>query len=173
MVDVASTGYTVDDLDWLRDEIGVAHLELDPWGSLIVSPADDPHEVAAARLARQAITQFSHTASVNGFGWIVPGGTGYLMIPDLAVLEPGWTRVDDLHFDPPPLLVVEIASPSSRRADRGRKLADYKLGGAGKYLLVDLPGQFELHDFAAGTLTRAAGSIELEVGGQPVRFTLP
>jgi hypothetical protein len=28
-------GYTVDDLDWLRAELGVAHLELDPWGSLI------------------------------------------------------------------------------------------------------------------------------------------
>lgn len=37
MADVATTGYTVDDLDWLREEIGVAHLELDPWGSLILS----------------------------------------------------------------------------------------------------------------------------------------
>lgn len=120
MVNVASTGYTVDDLDWLRDEIGVAHLELDPWGSLIVSPADDPHEIAAAT--------------------------------------------------------------SSGRADRGRKLADYKLGGAEKYLLVDLPRAvpgggspptFELHDFAVGTLIKATGSIEFDVGGQPVRFELP
>jgi hypothetical protein len=39
-------GYTVDDLDWLRAELGIAHLELDPWGSLIVSPATDPHETA-------------------------------------------------------------------------------------------------------------------------------
>ncbi len=32
MVDLATTGYTVDDLDWLRNEIRVvAHLELDPW----------------------------------------------------------------------------------------------------------------------------------------------
>ena len=173
MADLATSGYTVDDLDWLRDEIGVAHLELDPWGSLIVSPADDPHEIAAATLARQSITQLSHTVSVNGFGWIVPGGTGYLMVPDLNVLEPSWERVDDLHFDPPPLLVVEIASPSSRRADRGRKLADYRLGGAEKYLLVDLPSSFELHDFAAGTVVESTGSIDLEVGGQPLRFTLP
>jgi Uma2 family endonuclease len=169
----ARSGYTVDDLDWLRDEIGVAHLELDPWGSLIVSPADDPHEIAAARLARQAIEQLSHTVSVNGLGWIVPGGTGYLMVPDLTVLEPGWRRVDDLHFDPPPLLVVEIASPSSRRADRGRKLADYGLGGAEKYLLVDLPSSFELHEFAAGTVVTSTGSLECEVGEEPVRFTLP
>jgi len=48
MADLAISGYTVDDLDWLRDEIGVAHLELDPWGSLIVSPADDHHETTMA-----------------------------------------------------------------------------------------------------------------------------
>ncbi|HEX2047108.1 MAG TPA: Uma2 family endonuclease [Acidimicrobiales bacterium] len=173
MTNPAISGYTVDDLDWLRDEIGVAHLELDPWGSLIVSPADDPHEIAASRLARQAVEQLSHTVSVNGFGWIVPGGTGYLMVPDLTVLESGWRRVDDLHFDPPPLLVVEISSPSSRRADRGRKLADYGLGGAAKYLLVDLPASFELHDFTAGTVVKSTGSIQLQVGGQPLRLSLP
>lgn len=174
MADLAiSGGYTVDDLDWLRDEIGVAHLELDPWGSLIVSPADDPHEIAAMALNRQAIEQLSHHVSVNGFGWVVPGGTGYLMVPDLTILAAGWRRVEELHFDPPPLLVVEIASPSSRRVDRTRKLADYRLGGAEKYLLVDLPAGFELHDFAADTVTKAEGSIELVVGGQPVRFSLP
>ena len=173
MTDLATTGYTVDDLDWLRDEIGVAHLELDPWGSLVVSPADDPHEVAAVALTRQAVTQLSHDVSVNGLGWTVPGGTGYLMVPDLTVLATGWRRVEDLHFDPPPLLVVEIASRSSRRADRTRKLADYRLGGAGKYLLVDLPASFELHDFAAGTVVKAERTIELVVGGQPVRFSLP
>ena len=174
MVDLAiSGGYTVDDLDWLRDEIGVAHLELDPWGSLIVSPADDPHEIAAVALNRQAIEQLSHHVSANGFGWTVPGGTGYLMVPDLTVLAAGWRRVEELHFDPPPLLVVEIASPSSRRVDRSRKLADYRLGGAEKYLMVDLPASFELHDFAAGTVAKAEGEIELVVGGQPVRFSLP
>jgi Uma2 family endonuclease len=173
MADLAMTGYTVDDLDWLRDEIGVAHLELDPWGSLIVSPADDPHEIAAMALTRQATAQLSHDVSVNGFGWKVPGGTGYLMIPDLTVVATGWQRVEELHFDPPPLLVVEIASPSSRRVDRSRKLADYRLGGAEKYLLVDLPASFELHDFAAGTVVNAEGAIELVVGGEPVRFSLP
>ena len=172
-VQTAITRYTVDDLDWLRDEIGVAHVELDPWGSLIVSPADDPHEMAAMSLARHAIEQLSHDVSVNGFGWVVPGGTGYLMVPDLLVLRPVWRRVEELHFDPPPLLVVEIASPSSRRADRGRKLADYRLGGAEKYLLVDLPSTFESHDFAAGTVVTSTGTIDLEVGGQPVRFELP
>jgi Uma2 family endonuclease len=173
MVNIASRGFTAEDLDWLRDEIGVAHIELDPWGSLIVSPGDDEHEGIASALARQAIEQLSHEVSINGYPWVVPGGTGYLMVPDLLVLRPDWRRVDDLHLDPPPLLVVEIASRSTRWVDRSRKLADYRLGGAEKYLLVDRPNAFEVHDFVAGTVVNAEGEIELVVGDQPVRFSLP
>ena len=173
MTDQATTGYTAADLDWLRDVFGVAHLELDPWGSPIVSPADEVHERMAMALVRQAIEQLDHDVSCNGLPWIVPGGTGYLMVPDLLVLRPGWRIVDDVHFDPPPLLVVEIASRSTRWVDRSRKLADYRLGGAEKYLLVDRPASFELHDFAAGTVVKAEGSIDLVVDGQPVRFSLP
>ncbi len=173
MATLATAGYTVDDLDWLRDELGVAHLELDPWGSLIVSPATDEHETAAVMLARQAILQLSHVVSINGYAWIVPGGTGYLMKPDLLVLAEGWRRVDQVHFDPPPLLVIEIASPSTRTVDRTRKLADYRLGGAGIYLLVDLPATLEAHIFGTGEVITATGMIDLVVGGQPVRFSLP
>lgn len=177
MVNLATTGYTVEDLHWLRNEINVvAHLELDPWGSLIVAPVSDEHQVAVALLQEQALRQLdlpSGSVWANGFHWTVPRGSGYLMIPDVTVLAPGWQRVDELHIEPPPLLVVEVASPSTRRVDRSRKLADYQLGGAEKYLLVDLPSQFELHDLGAGTIARAAGSIQFEVGGQPVRFALP
>ena len=105
--------------------------------------------------------------------WSVPGGTGYSMIPDVTVLPADWHRAGDFGIDPPPLLVVEIASPSTRRADRTRKLADYGVGGAGLYLLVDLPATFEAHDFATGTVVRAIGTIDLVVGGHPVRFALP
>ncbi len=176
MVDLAPAGYTVEDLAWLRNEINVvAHLELDPWGSLIVAPTDDDHGDAVAVLCSQAYDQLDlHPTCVRPqFAWVVPGGTGYLMIPDLTIVAPSWRRVDELHIDPPPLLLVEVASPSTRRVDRTRKLADYRLGGAEKYLLVDLPSSFELHDFLAGTVVKSAGSIELEVGGEPVRFELP
>jgi Uma2 family endonuclease len=173
MAATATSGYTVDDLDWLRDEIGVAHLELDPWGSLIVSPATDEHEVAQGSLTVQAGRQLdTASAVIPSFPWTVPGGSGYLCIPDLTILAPEWHRIGADHVDPPPLLVVEIASPSSRRADRGRKLADYRLGNAGLYLLVDLPAAFELHDFSTGTVTTATGAIELVVGGQPLQFRL-
>jgi Uma2 family endonuclease len=175
MTDLATTGYTVDDLDWLRDEIGVAYLELDPWGSLIVSPATDEHEIAQGDLTVQAARQLdpAQYSVLPSLAWTVPDGSGYLMIPDLTVLAVGWRREGELHLDPPPLLVVEIASPSTRRVDRTRKLADYRLGGAEQYLLVDLPASFELHDFAAGTVIKAEGEIDVVVGGQPVRFSLP
>ena len=177
MADLAiSGGYTVDDLDWLRSEIRVvAHLELDPWGSLIVSPATDEHELAQGALTVQAARQLDPAAHLvlPSMPWTVPGGTGYVMVPDLTILAADWQRVDELHFDPPPFLVVEIASPSTRRADRTRKLADYRLGGTEQYLLVDLPDAFELHDFSAGTVVTATGSIDLIVGGQPLRFSLP
>jgi Uma2 family endonuclease len=177
MLNVVGRGYTADDLDWLRNEMRIAaHLELDPWGSLIVSPVSDEHQRAMVLLNEQARDQLDlPPASVwpNGFQWTVPGGTGYLMIPDVAVLAPGWQRVGELHVDRPPLLIVEVASPSTRRVDRTRKLADYRLGGAEKYLLVDLPNTFELHDFGAGTVVTAQGAIDVVVGGQPVRFSLP
>lgn len=176
MADLATSGYTVDDLDWLRNEFNVvAHVELDPWGSLIVSPATDEHEIAQAELVRQAVLQLDG-AGLQAFPsmpWTVSGGTGYLMIPDLTVLSAGWRREGELGLDPPPLLVIEIASRSTRHVDRTRKLADYRLGGARLYLLIDLPATFELHDFATGDVVKATGAIDLVVGGQPVRFTLP
>jgi hypothetical protein len=97
----------------------------------------------------------------------------------LAVVAPGWTRVGELHLAPPPLLVVEVASPSTRRADRGRKLTDYRLGGASLYVLVDLPGlapvtevTFEAHDFTAGGITTEVGVIDVVVAGRPLRLDL-
>jgi Uma2 family endonuclease len=175
-------GYTVDDLDWLRAELGVAHLELDPWGSLIVSPATDEHETAMAVLHHQAVVQMAFPAGCvrsNSLAWKVPGGSGYVNVPDLAVVAPGWQRVGDLDLTPPPLLVVEIGSPSTRGVDRARKLADYRLGGARLYVLVDLlagaPGaeaSFEAHDFAAERVTTATGAIALVVGDRPLQFDL-
>ncbi|MGH9224164.1 MAG: Uma2 family endonuclease [Acidimicrobiales bacterium] len=174
-------GYTVDDLDWLRAEIGIAHLELDPWGSLIVSPATAEHEQALALLVDQIVTQLQlpGCVRVNSLAWKIPGGSGYVNVPDLAVVSPGCVRVGVSHLDPPPLLVIEVASPSTRAVDRGRKLADYRLGGACLYLLIDLPGlstvaavTFELHDFVADAVRTAMHTIELVVDERPLRLDL-
>ncbi len=77
MAHPAPTGYGVDDLDWLRDELGIAHLELDPWGSLIVTPATDEHELVLAVLHAQVVRQLDPpggNVQSNGFAWKIPGG---------------------------------------------------------------------------------------------------
>jgi hypothetical protein len=59
---------------------------------------------------------------------------------------------------------------------RTRKLDDYRLGGAGVYVLVDLPRTgaptFEVHDFGTGEVTTATGTVDLIVAGRPLRFDL-
>src|SRR2546421_414164 len=142
-VAIEAPGYNVDDLDWARQQFGTAHIELDPWGNLIVAPASYPHERAISVLHAQLVRQLDLPGgciAANGYPWRVPAGSGYLNVPDLMVIAPGAEQDDELHFTPPPLLVVEMASPSTRAIDRSRKLNDYRLGGAGAYLLVDLPG---------------------------------
>ena len=169
-------GYTVDDLDWLRDELGVGHLELDPWGCLIVTPTSDEHETAISVLLRQLVRRLALPAGCvrpNGTPWTVPGGSGYHNEPDLIVLPAGWQRVEDEHFEPPPLLLIEVGSPSTRRVDRTRKLSDYRLGGAGLYVLVDPPATFEVHDFGADRIWTATGSVDLRVGTETVHLELP
>jgi Uma2 family endonuclease len=176
MVNLAQSEYTVEDLDRLRNEFNVVvHVELDPWGSLLVSPVDDRHEIARGELVRQANVQLGVAGHqvYPSMPWTVSSGTGYLMIPDLTVLPAGWQREGELGLDPPPLLVVEIASRSTRHVDRTRKLADYRLGRARMYLLLDLPASFEAHDLTTGKVVKAAGQIDLVVGGQPIRFSLP
>ena len=77
---------------------------------------------------------------------MVADGTCYEMTPDLTVLTPGWQRARELGVEPPP----SSWSRSPRRppaASTGRELAGYRLGGAGMYLLVDLPATFEAHVF--------------------------
>lgn len=147
-----------------------------------MSPATDEHGTALAVLAHQAVVQLQlppGCVRTNGLAWVVPGGSGDLNVPDLAVVAPGWVRVGDLHLAPPPLLLVEVASPSTRRADRGRKLADYRLGGAGLDVLVDLAGSggggsviFDAHDVAQAQVATVAGTIDLLVAGRPLPFDL-
>lgn len=176
--------FTVDDLDWARQQMG-AHVELDPWGNLVVSPATDPHERAVARLHNQLFAKLDLPAanvSSHSPPWRIPEGSGYTNVPDVVVLARGCRRVgvEELHFDPAPLLVVEVASPSTRAVDRGRKLSDYRRGGARLYLLVDLPSlapvdqpTAELHDFrCAGHPVTATGQVALTIDEVTVTIDL-
>lgn len=180
MAAVAASGFTIEDLGWARAQLGNAHVELDPWGNLIVSPASDLHEAAVSLIMRQLVNQLADRVDVvvNGVAWRVAGGSGYVDVPDITVLATGWHRRRDEQLIPAPLLVVEVASPSTRAVDRGRKLEDYRRGAAGAYLLVDLPTlapvtvpTFELNRRSESPRV-AHGRIELEVGEDAVVLDL-
>ncbi len=163
--------YTVDDLDLARERFATPHVELDPWGNLVVTPATDPHEYAIndLRLQVEAALQaagIDGRVYVNGPPWRVPGGSGYTNQPDLVVLAAGTRRSGPglLSFAPPPLLVVEVASPSTRAVDRTRKRADYLLGGAQAYWMVDLPGLTPVEEPALTAVLRREGAQEEERG---------
>lgn len=162
--------YTVDDLDDARQRFSTPHVELDAWGNLIVTPASPPHEFGINELRRQVEAALEGAGSgvrlyVDGPPWRVPGGSGYLNVPDITVLAPGTRPAgpDGLHLSPPPLLVVELASPSTRAIDRSRKRADYLLGGATAYWLVDLPGLTSSTEPALTVVQRREG-VEEERG---------
>jgi len=166
--------YEAEDLLWVRDALGTSHVELDPWGNLTVSPATAPHEWAVWALVRLLTLGLEGTgASVHtGWGWRVPGGSGYLNVPDVLVLAADCTPTDDDGLTVPPLLVVEVASPTTRANDRGRKAEDYRQGAAAVYLLADLPGlaPVELPTIevrrADDQPTVHRGPTTLEVGGR-------
>lgn len=158
-------GYTVEDLDLVRDLLGVSVVELDSWGNLVVSPQPtDPHE-NALRLLRDALVAVFAVAGAafevfqSGLPWRPAAGSGYLNVPDLIVLPKGWRRAGDdgLDFDPPPALVVEAASPSTRARDRGQKRDDYLAGRADAYWLLDLPGDGRITRTTITALERRGG----------------
>lgn len=183
-VAILESGYSVDDLDWARQQFGTAHVELDPWGNLIVSPASYPHERAVAILHAQLLRQLDLPDGCvisNGLPWRIPGGSRYTNVPDLMVVADQTELIEGPHFAPPPLLVVEVASPSTRAIDRDRKLHDYALGGAAAYLLVDLPGlapvprpTADVHDFRNQLRSGSAmtGMITVTVGDTMVTIDL-
>ncbi len=173
-----AAGYTPDDLVWLPEAMG-GHVELDPWGNAIVSPATVPHLLAVnllKRLLDAVLDPRTLLVLAEGPAWRVPGGSGYTNVPDLVVLpgpRPRYHPDHELHLSPPPLLVVEVASPSTRTIDQTRKRDDYLLGGAQRYLLVDLPGLAPVPAPALELWTAADGAWTTTAQGPSIGLDLP
>lgn len=175
--------YTEEDIEWARLTFETPHIEIDPWGNFIVSPPSDPHMFAVSVFVGFLYRQLAEPAGnvhCNGLAWKPDRGSGYLMYPDIMVVPTGW-RHERLQLQPPPSLVVEVASPSTRHADRTRKLADYRIGGAGAYVLVDLPKlapvdqpTADVHDFERPerSAMRVMGVVTVAVGDENVEIDL-
>jgi Uma2 family endonuclease len=127
---------TLVDMAWLERlaELADAKVEVDRDGGVVVSPASDRHVVAATRLAVRLAGQVDDAVEVvvEGPRWSPLGGMAPSYVPDLTVVWRSSLQRGDRDYGlvPPPLLVVEILSPATRRRDLGEKEADYYLGGA-------------------------------------------
>ena len=130
-------------LDQLADVAG-AKVEVDQDGAVCVSPASDGHVIAATRLAVQLAAQIPADVEVlvQGPRWSPVGDAGPSYVPDLVVIAKTALARPDREYllSPPPILVVEILSPSTSRRDLGEKADGYYLGGATVYWTIELPG---------------------------------
>jgi Uma2 family endonuclease len=129
--------FTVEDLERMPDD-GRRYELLD--GILLVSPAPGVwHQEVVFALARAlyvACPPELHVV-IAPFEW--RRGRGTALQPDVLV-----ARRDDLlaveegkFLGKPPVLAVEVFSPSTRRIDRLSKLSAYEEAGVGSYWLVD------------------------------------
>ena len=127
--------WTLEELDTLPDDDGNVYELIH--GELFVTPAPTPgHETVAARL-RRGLDPY---VEEQGLGLVyAPRSVVQLddsqVEPDLAVRQP--PSEEDWRAAPPPILVVEILSASTRRMDRIRKRAFYLELGVPEYWMVD------------------------------------
>lgn len=105
-------------------------------GLCVVNPPTRTHSRGQAHLVDLIRAHCPDTHEVlTGWGWRT--GPEQDFEPDIMVTDRS-SPDDDVLRHPPPLLVVEISSPSTRDVDFGKKRRAYSAGGASWYWIVDL-----------------------------------
>ena len=130
--------FTRADLDGMPDD-GHRYELID--GILLVSPSPSHrHQRAAARLftVLQAAITDDHSLEVLFAPFDVVLGDDTIVQPDLLIARAADFTAHDLPV--PPLLAVEVLSPSSRRIDRLLKHGRYAAAGVQHYWVVDPDG---------------------------------
>jgi Uma2 family endonuclease len=129
--------FTVEDLERMPDD-GLRYELLD--GTLLASPAPGLwHQEVALELAirlRAACPPELHVV-IAPFEW--RGSRCTALQPDVLVARHGDLLAVDggKYLAAPPVLAVEVLSPSTRRIDRLSKLSAYEDAGVASYWLVD------------------------------------
>jgi len=129
--------FTVEDLERMPDD-GLRYELLD--GTLLVSPAPGLwHQEVALELAirlRAACPPELHVV-IAPFEW--RGSRRTALQPDVLVARHGDLLAVDggKYLAAPPMLAVEVLSPSTQRIDRLSKLSAYEDAGVASYWLVD------------------------------------
>lgn len=138
------------------------------YGDLYVTPSPSPkHQRVSRRLLHQLEAYF-HDRSI-GEVFYAPIDliltNQDVFVPDLVVVsEP--QQITKRGIEGPPILVVEILSPSTRKQDRGPKARRYAEFGVAHYWIVDpAEKRVECHRLAEGAyrpLVDARGETTLE-----------
>jgi Uma2 family endonuclease len=108
-------------------------------GEVFVTPAPSPfHQRASKRLERQLERYFEDAGRAEVFNSPIDLilSPHDIAQPDLAVVTDRWSVVRR-GIEAPPLLVVEVLSPSTERLDRGTKGNRYAAFGVAHYWLLD------------------------------------
>ena len=130
------TPLTVEDV-WALPEDGRRYELIE--GVLIVTPAPGAaHQTCAARIwsLLDAAAGPEHLVLIAPFDWVA--GSQTLLQPDVLVAR----RADvaatgDKRLERPPLLIVEVSSPTTRMVDHGTKRLAFQTAGVPAYWLVD------------------------------------
>ena len=176
----AGQPFTVEDLDKLPDD-GRRYELLN--GVLIVSPRPSAvHQLAASLMT----TQLTNACPDDYYVVAEPA----MQVSDLTEFDPDIVVVqrEDVggaKFRSPPVLAVEIRSPSTATVDRSAKLAVYEAFGVLSYWIFDPnPDKpeltvFELRDDAYQQVAQATGSDVLRIERPfpvellPAKLTIP
>ena len=135
-------------------------------GDLYVTPSPSPmHQRISRRLQRQ-LEGYFHERSL---GEVFDAPIDLILtnhdvlVPDLLVVaDPD--LITKRGIEGPPLLVVEILSPSTRKQDRGVKAQRYAESGVEHYWIVDPESKrFECHRLAGGAFRLIA-----DAGGEAI-----
>jgi Uma2 family endonuclease len=129
-------------------------------GGPVVTPAPSPaHQRISRRLERQIEAYFHGSAGEMFHAPIdLILATGDIVQPDIVVVSnPG--QVSKRGIEGPPLLIVEILSPSTRDNDLGLKARRYAELGVAHYWIVDPEAKkLDCHRLEAGEFRRVAGA---------------
>ena len=138
MGDLPRTGLVYEDLQAIDDE---RHRYEIIDGELFVSPSPTTaHQRASLVIAAALLAHVrTHGGEVLAAPYDVYFARDTVVIPDVVYVTPEHhTRIEDRFLRGAPDLVVEVASPSTRRIDLGRKLALYQREGVAEYWFVDV-----------------------------------
>ncbi len=127
---------TVDDV-WALPDDGHRHELIE--GALIVTPAPGAaHQTCAAWIWSLLVhaADAEHLVLMAPFDWVA--GPQTLLQPDVLVApRADVAATGDKRVERPPLLVVEVTSPSTAMVDRGTKRLAFQAAGVPTYWLVD------------------------------------